>query len=96
MAYASNIHVAVYQVLDQVLAVSIPPPGAKAMIHSIIDDLHASAAPRQMLRQAENISLQLHYLECAAAGHDQEKTLAARRNLRSLAAQWLSQRIGTT
>ena len=96
MAYASNIHVAVYQVLDQVMRVSTPPPGAKAMIHSIIDDLHASAAPRQMLIQAENISLQLHHLECAAASQDRESACEARKALCSLAAAWLDQRIGTT
>ena len=32
MAYSSNIHVAVYQVLDQVLVADVAPPGAKATI----------------------------------------------------------------
>src|SRR5436309_2058741 len=67
MAYSSNIHVAVYQVLDQVLVANIAPPGAKATIHSVIDDLHAASAPRRMIEQAEGISLQLHCLEAAVA-----------------------------
>lgn len=93
MAYASNIHVAVYQVLDQVMTASIPPPGAKATIHSIIDDLHAASAPRRMIDQAESISLQLHFLESAAVHQDIESSTLARQNLRSIAAAWLDQRI---
>ena len=93
MAYASNIHVAVYQVLDQVMTSTIPPPGAKATIHSIIDDLRAASAPRQMIERAENISLELHHLEWAAARRDAESASNARQNLRSIAAAWLDQRI---
>ena len=93
MSYASNIHVAVYQVLDQVMTASVPPPGAKAMIHSIIDDLHAASAPRRMIASAESISLQLHHLERAAARRDTKSALSARQELRALAASWLDQRI---
>ena len=35
MAYAPDVHVAIYQVLDEVLGAPVPPPGAKATIHSI-------------------------------------------------------------
>lgn len=93
MSYASNIHVAVYQVLDQVMTANVPPPGAKAMIHSIIDDLHAASAPLKMVAQAESISLQLHHLECAAARRDDETISTAQKNLRSIAAAWLDERI---
>lgn len=93
MGYASNIHVAVYQVLDQVMTTTVPPPGAKAMIHSIIDDLHAAAAPRQMIASAESISLHLHHLESAAARRDTKSALDARQKLRAIAASWLDQRI---
>ena len=88
MAYSSNIHVAVYQVLDQVLVADVAPPGAKATIHSVIDDLHAASAPRPMIEQAEGISLQLHYLEIGggARGFDPNArsapaTAGARRRL---------------
>lgn len=93
MAYASNIHIAVYQVLDQVIRSSVPPPGAKAMIHSIIDDLYAGAAPRLMINQAESISVQLHHLERAAARKDSKLASDARQNLRSIAAAWMDRRI---
>lgn len=93
MAYSSNIHVAVYQVLDQVMNASVPPPGAKATIHSIIDDLRMASAPRRMIEQAEGISLQLHQLEWAAARQDPASASSARHNLKALAAAWLDQRI---
>ena len=94
MAYSSNIHVAVYQVLDQVLVADVAPPGAKATIHSVIDDLHAASAPRPMIEQAEGISLQLHYLELAVARGDSTQMLEARQQLRALAAAWLDTRVG--
>jgi hypothetical protein len=93
VAYASNIHVAVYQVLDQVLGCSVAPPGAKATIHSIIDDLHSVSAPRQMIERAENISLQLHQLESAIARGSSNEACDARQALRSIAAEWLDNRI---
>src|SRR5438270_10409542 len=96
MAYSSNIHVAVYQVLDQVLVANIAPPGAKATIHSVIDDLHAASAPRRMIEQAEGISLQLHCLEAAVARGDTAEMTRAREKLRSITAAWLDYRINHT
>jgi hypothetical protein len=93
MAYASNIHVAVYQVLDQVLGAHIPPPGAKATIHSIIDDLHAASVPRYMIDQAESISLQLHHLESAVVRGDSTDASDAKQKLQTIAATWLDNRI---
>jgi hypothetical protein len=93
VAYAPNIHVAVYQVLDEVISASVAPPGAKATIHSIIDDLRAAAAPDYMIEGAECISLQLHHLECAAALCDADRASEARQQLRLIAAAWLDQRI---
>jgi len=93
MAYSSNIHVAVYQVLDQVLVANVAPPGAKATIHSVIDDLHAASAPRRMIEQAEGISLQLHLLEASVVRGDAAQILNAREKLRSIAAAWLDARI---
>jgi hypothetical protein len=93
MAYSSNIHVAVYQVLDQVLVANVAPPGAKATIHSVIDDLYAASASRRLIEQAEGISLQLHCLEAAVARGDSAQMLDARDKLRSIAAAWLDHRI---
>ncbi|HEY6047666.1 MAG TPA: hypothetical protein VIV07_01320 [Sphingomicrobium sp.] len=93
MSYSANVHVAVYQVLDHVLTASAPPPGAKAAIHSIIDDLKIACAPREMVRQAESISLQLHHLETGLSRGDADKAADARQMLRSIAASWLNYRI---
>jgi hypothetical protein len=93
MAYASNIHTAVCQVLDEVLRAHVAPPGARATIHSVIDDLHAASAPRYMIEQAENISLELHQLESAVIRGDAAQASDARQMLRTIAATWLDQRI---
>lgn len=93
MPYASNIHVAVYQVLDQVMRDPVPPPGAKAAIHSIIDDLRDARAPRDMLESTEQISLQLHALESALFAGNGGQAEDARRSLRAIAGAWLNFRI---
>jgi hypothetical protein len=93
MSYAANIHVAVYQVLDDVLRASVAPPGAKAEIHSIIDDLRSASASREMILMAEAISLRLHQVECALGRGDQTSALDARRELKNIAAAWLDFRI---
>ena len=93
MAYAPDIHVAVYQVLDEVIGANVAPPGATATIRSIIDDLRAASAPRYMIAQAESISIQLHHLEWAIAQSDEDRASNARQELRSIAVAWLDQRI---
>ena len=93
MAYASDIHAAVYQVLDDVMTSNAPPPGAKAMIHSVIDDLHSAGAQPFLIRKAEAISVELHHLESAIVRADSAQASEARRNLRRLASEWLDRRI---
>lgn len=89
MSYASNVFVAVYQVLDDVLNAPVAPPGAKATIHGIIDDLRQISAPRELVAQTEQISIQLHQLEWAIARRDAALASEARDALRSIAASWL-------
>ena len=93
MSYAANVHVAVYQVLDDVLRASAAPPGAKAEIHSIIDDLRSASASREMIAMAEAISLRLHQMEWALGRGDPSSELEARRDLKGIAAAWLDFRI---
>ena len=93
MRYPANVHVAVYQVLDEVLTAHVAPPGAKAMIHSIIDDLRAGSAPCHMVEKAENISIQLHLLESAVGRGDVIRAADARTELRSIAGAWLDHRV---
>lgn len=90
MSYASNAFVAVYQVLDEVLSAQIAPPGAKATIHAIIDDLRRVAASPELVAQTEHISVQLHRLEWAVARGDAALASQARDGLKSIASSWLN------
>ena len=89
MSYASNVFVAVYQVLDDVLTAPVVPPGAKATIHAIIDDFRKIPASRELVVQTEQISIQLHRLEWAVARGDSALASQARDVLRSIATSWL-------
>jgi len=91
--YAANVHVAVYQVLDRVLGANAAPPGAKAVIHSIIDDLRFASASSEIIKKAEAISLQLHQLESALGRRDSEAESAAREKLKAIAGSWLDYQI---
>ena len=93
MAYASNVHVAVYQVLDQAVATRVLPPGAKATIHSVIDDLRAGSAPACMVEQAERISIALHRLDLALHAGNADQALALQGTLKHIAGEWLDRRI---
>jgi hypothetical protein len=90
MSYASNAFVAVYQVLDDVLGGHISPPGAKATIHAIIDDLRRVAAAPELVAETEGISVQLHRLEWAMVRGDSEQALQARNSLKSTSSSWLN------
>ena len=89
MAYASNLFVAVYQVLDDVLTCEVAPPGAKATIHAVIDNLRMTASPRDLVAEAERISVHMHNLEWAVARGDLEKAKQTRHALESIASSWL-------
>ena len=72
---------------------SVAPPGAKAEIHSIIDDLRFASASRELIAMAEAISLRLHQMEWALGRGDQASELEARQDLKGIAAAWLDFRI---
>ena len=93
MSNKLSVHVAVYQVLDEVLGANVAPPGTRAAIHSIIDDLRFTAASTELIENAEAISLQLHHLDAALGRCDPAGAAAARRNLHSIASCWLDYRI---
>lgn len=93
MSYAANIHVAVYQVLDNVLASSAVPPGTKSEIHSIIDVLRSVSASRDLVTMAEEISLLMHQMETALMRGDNASEMEARTGLKATAAAWLNYRL---
>lgn len=91
----ANAHVAVYQVLDEVLASTAVPPGAKGAMFSIIDHLRSSSSPVEDILRAERISVEIHKLESALRGSDVAAVDGARTSLKSLAVAWLDARVST-
>ena len=91
--YYQNAHVSVYRVLDEVLASTAVPPGAKGAMFSIIDHLRSSSGPVDDVRRAERISIEMHKLEAALRGPDPFAASSARGMLKSLAVAWLDARL---
>lgn len=89
----NRAHVGVYRVLDEVLNGTSVPPGVKGAMFSIIDQLRSSSVPIEQVRRAEQISLGIHKLESALRGSDKSAALVARGELRTLAAEWIDQRV---
>jgi hypothetical protein len=89
----TNAHVGVYQVLDEVLAGTAVPPGAKGAMFAIIDQLRSQAGAGDDLRRAEQVSIGLHKLELALRQSDEAASQGARDDLKSLAAAWIQTRI---
>jgi hypothetical protein len=89
MSYAWNAFVAVYQVLDDVLGAPVAPPGARATVHSIIDDLRMASAPSALIAEVEQVSIEMHLLELATARGDGVAASRARHALREIAEYWL-------
>ena len=85
----------IYQVLDQVLCGAGVPAGARGIMYDVVDELRADADVRQEARIAEDISVQLHKLECALQRRDGQEEVHARQALKSLATEFLARRICT-
>lgn len=79
----------VYQVLDEVLLNTAVPPGVHGAMFYIIDTLRAASAPAEHVRKAERISIEMHKLEWGLRQADAAATVAARNQLKSLAAEWI-------
>ena len=86
-------HVGVYRVLDDVLASTSVPPGARGALYSIIDELRLRLRPPEEVYRAERISLAIHKLETAIQVGDGIAAQDARDDLKSLAVAWLDARI---
>ena len=91
----ADAHVGVYQVLDQVLASTAVPPGAKGAMFSIIDHLRSTSSPVEDVLRAERISIELHKLEGALRRADDMAVRGARGALKLLAVAWLDARVST-
>lgn len=89
----NNAHIGVYRVLDEVLNGTAVPPGAKGAMFAIIDHLRHSAVPRDDLRRAEQISVEIHRLESALWSSDDVAVQVARDELKALATEWIQKRV---
>lgn len=83
----------VYQVLDEVLAGTGVPAGARGAMFGVVDDLRAGSAPADEVRRAEQISIGIHRLEWALCRHDDRSAEAAREELKAPASEWINSRI---
>jgi hypothetical protein len=86
-------HALVYQVLDQVLSDKVVTPGTPRAIFAAIDTLRFCSAPAEQVRQAEDISVQIHKLQSALQQSNDRQVDSALRDIKGMAAQWLQTRI---
>lgn len=89
----SEAHALVYQALDQVLADKVVTPGTPKAIFAAVDSLRSCNAPAEQVRQAEDISVQIHRLQWALQQSNDLQIDSALGDLKSMAAQWLETRI---
>jgi hypothetical protein len=76
--------------LKDVLGGSAAPPGAKAALFSVVDELRSSRGMDEHTELAEKISIKVQQLECALQRRDQGQEKLARGALKQLARQWSS------
>jgi hypothetical protein len=93
MFSASNEQALVYQVLDDVLAGGGVPRNCRGTIFAAVDALRFNAADQQLVRGAEEVSVELHKLEWAMQRGDGAAATGARESLKKIAANLLNSRI---
>jgi hypothetical protein len=93
MFSASNEQALVYQVLDDVLAGGSLPPTCRGTIFAAVDALRFNADDQQLVRAAEEVSVELHKLEWALQRGDGAAAAGARKSLKKIAANLLNSRI---
>jgi hypothetical protein len=89
----SEAHALVYQALDQVLTDKVVTPGTPRAIFAAVDTLRFCSAPAEQVRQAEDISVQIHKLQSALQQSNERQADSALGDLKGMAAQWLETRI---
>ena len=93
LSCASEAHALVYQALDQVMADKVVTPGTPRAIFAAVDTLRSCRAPTEQVRRAEDISVQIHRLQCALQQSNDLQVESALRNLEGMAVQWLETRV---
>ena len=93
MLIGVDAHAVVYQVLDEILASSGVPAGARGAMFAVVDDLRAGIGEGEGLRRAERISIEIHKLEWALRRRDSSAAHVAREQLKAMSAEWINMRI---
>jgi hypothetical protein len=78
------------QLLDDVRGGTVPTPGARGALFSVVDELRARVGPDEHTLCAEKISIRMQQLECALQRGDEKEAKSARRHLKTLAGEWMA------
>lgn len=84
----------VSRLLDDVRGGTVPTPGARGALFSLVDELRARLGPDECTLCAEKISLRMQQLECALQRGDKDEAKLARRDLKALAGTWMTSEAG--
>ena len=79
----------VSQLLEDVGGREVLAPGTRGALFSVVDELRARCATDEHTLCAEKISIRMQQLECALHGGDEKEAKLARRDLRTLAQEWV-------
>ncbi len=85
-----NVESVVSRLLDDVRGGSVPMPGTRGALFSVVDELRARVGPNEHTLCAEKISIRMQQLECALQRGDKKEAKLARRDLNTLAGEWTS------
>jgi hypothetical protein len=78
------------QLLDDARGGTVPTPGARGALFSLVDELRARVGPDEHTLCAEKISIRMQQLECALQRGDAKEAKSARRDLKTLAGEWMA------
>lgn len=78
------------QLLDDVRGGTVPTQGARGALFSVVDELRARVGPDEHTLCAEKISIRMQQLECALQRGDAKEAKSARRDLKTLAGEWMA------
>jgi hypothetical protein len=77
------------QLLDDVDCGSMPTPGTRGALFSVVDELRARCARDEHTLCAEKISIRMQQLETALQRGDETEAKLARNELKTLAGEWV-------
>jgi hypothetical protein len=86
---ANEARTIVRQLLDDVVGGKVAPPGARAALFLLVDELRAEGGMDEKARVAEAISIEMLHLQSALQRGAEDEAEQARRELGLVAGEWL-------